>query len=562
MRSASEAPLAHVLGIDTDAGTGPGSVFAEQFGAVASKAVEVRQRLQDLDDAAAELTLLRKSTSVCRVTHLLRAAGIYLPPEALRRRDEDVASELQRVLGSALPSHSVQQATLPTCQAGLGLARAQDIAAIAFVAARTEASPMVHELFEGLAKVVGQRQELFDDFARELRKATDRVRGQLDERRRAIADETIIVATEAAEQDFAAIRSGRRPRVRSPAERAEAELVLPAGAEDAEVDEQQRLQGALARLLAEVSLERLEETFSESQEWDAIVRLRELRDPSVSHEWMNALNPAHGPVLPPDEYVDAIKLRIGALVRDEPGPCPRCGGVMDVRGAHSQCCALGAATRGHYMVCHDVHMLASLGDPQTCAEPRGLVPTRPMLRPADILTSATSRGLAALDVGICSPLATGAGFDCCDATFRRKTRVYKDILGELREQGVHYEPMVWSSFGRPHSATSQTLEQLARSGARRLGLRDWRPILARCRRRIAVSLQRRLVAQLRDCLHEDDGAALAGDHTGDEDLGRDRDPAAEEAAAAEVLDLSATCVGGVACAGCEAGQQLPATPRL
>ena len=50
-------------------------------------------------------------------------------------------------------------------------------------------------------------------------------------------------------------------------------------------------------------------------------------------------------------------------------------------------------------------------------------------------------GLAALDVGICSPEATGAGSDCCEAMRARKARELRPYEAELRRVGVEYRPM-------------------------------------------------------------------------------------------------------------------------
>jgi len=71
---------------------------------------------------------------------------------------------------------------------------------------------------------------------------------------------------------------------------------------------------------------------------------------------------------------------------------------------------------------------------------------------------------------------------------------------ELQARGIRYMPMVWSSYGREHPEASNTLQLLARTAARRRGLCDWRPLLARMRRSVAIQLQRRLVAQLHACL--------------------------------------------------------------
>eukprot|EP00969_Alexandrium_andersonii_P364112 15463424-Alexandrium_andersonii.AAC.1 len=78
----------------------------------------------------------------------------------------------------------------------------------------------------------------------------------------------------------------------------------------------------------------------------------------------------------------------------------------------------------------------AVADPSACTEPRGLAPSRPELCPADVLISAASGGLTALDVGVAAPSACGAGKDCCEALGRRKLRDYAPTLDELAAQGI------------------------------------------------------------------------------------------------------------------------------
>ena len=90
---------------------------------------------------------------------------------------------------------------------------------------------------------------------------------------------------------------------------------------------------------------------------------------------------------------------------------------------------------------------------------------------------------------------------------RRKKETYAPYDAELRQSGVRYQPMVWSSWGLAHVETQDTLQSLARAAARRRGLPDWRPPLHRARAAVSVELQRRLVAQLHRCLpqeHDDE----------------------------------------------------------
>ena len=186
------------------------------------------------------------------------------------------------------------------------------------------------------------------------------------------------------------------------------------------------------------------------QRWGDIRRLSGLRDPSVSHEWLWALNPCHGPTVPRHEFLTAVRLRLGAPSVDEPIVCSRCSKILDRSCCHALLRATPEATRGHYDVRDAVLALAHLADPGAETESIGLIPTAPALRPADILTSAAIPGrLAALDIGVTSPDAAGAGEDCCDAMWQTKVGKYEDYASELNAQGIRYQPMVFSHMDGP-----------------------------------------------------------------------------------------------------------------
>ena len=81
-------------------------------------------------------------------------------------------------------------------------------------------------------------------------------------------------------------------------------------------------------------------------------------------------------------------------------------------------------------------------DPGTTAEPGGLTASQP--RPADIFTSAAvPERSAALDVCVCvASIAAAARGDAAQAAFDRKLSQYRNEIGELRQQGTHYRPLV------------------------------------------------------------------------------------------------------------------------
>ena len=77
-----------------------------QFRQACQKVADVHARLPDLEDAPAEFTLLRSCAGVCKVTHLLRAAGPDISEEALEEFDDTVAVALRRLLASDVPPAS------------------------------------------------------------------------------------------------------------------------------------------------------------------------------------------------------------------------------------------------------------------------------------------------------------------------------------------------------------------------------------------------------------------------------------------------------------------------
>ena len=97
-----------------------------------------------------------------------------------------------------------------------------------------------------------------------------------------------------------------------------------------------------------------------------------------------------------------------------------------------------------------------LADPGITTEPRGL--TASQSRPADILTTAAvPRHSAALDVCAASSIiAAAARGDAAQAAFDRKLSHYRNEIGELMQQGIHFHPLVWTADGRPRPAFTRT----------------------------------------------------------------------------------------------------------
>ena len=175
-------------------------------------------------------------------------------------------------------------------------------------------------------------------------------------------------------------------------------------------------------------------------------RLQELGGAEI--DWMLRLNPHHGAVMEPEEYVDSV-LRLGCAGPSETVPCAAClNGSPDTGAAHATCCALGEATRTP-AVTTLVHAAAQSCDSTAGVGGSGLIPGTD-LRPADVLTSALGNSYTALDISICSSHAQHAGLDCTQTRHEAKRAYYGPHLPFLLRQNISYTPTVWSAYGRPH----------------------------------------------------------------------------------------------------------------
>ena len=156
--------------------------------------------------------------------------------------------------------------------------------------------------------------------------------------------------------------------------------------------------------------------------------LHDLRDPGTDHCWLWELASATGDCPRHTGFVTAVRLRLGAPVLEEPMVCACCGELVDRDGRHCLRRAPGANTRSHNRVRDVLLGLACLSECAAATEPQGLVPSRPNLRPADVLTTAAFGRLVALDVGVVCPDAGGTGGDACAAMHARKMDEYSEVL--------------------------------------------------------------------------------------------------------------------------------------
>ncbi len=94
-----------------------------QFETATEQVAELHEALALVEDTACEMILLRKCADVCKVVHLLRAAGPFIGEDALKSYDALLGRSLQRCLGR-LDDLSLRQACLGVADGGLGMRRA------------------------------------------------------------------------------------------------------------------------------------------------------------------------------------------------------------------------------------------------------------------------------------------------------------------------------------------------------------------------------------------------------------------------------------------------------
>lgn len=502
-----DAPPAKVLGVGID-----GEDVREQFRSATSGVKHACDALQSLDDPAVELALLRLSTNVCRVSHLLRAVGPIVSSADLDAVDEVVDTTLSGILGGAVRGPALDRASLSARHGGLGLRRAREVQLPAFVASRTESRALAMDVLGCLPQPV--YEVVFQTWDAEVGDAFTLWKSELPPGSAGVAAQLVDQAVVSSRRRVWQI-SGDLPCSEAPISRTrefvEQSLLVPFGAADPESEATSfwSLQNQLCDLTSATKVARLRTQYEAVGDWASCRLLDDLGDSETNHSWLWLWASHAGPRVRKEEVCAAVRLLIGADVAPADRVCACCGGLLDARGLHALRCAPGDSTRGHYAVASVVHSLASLADSSSSLEPRGLVPSQPALRPADVLTSAAFCIPAALDVNVASPDCEGAGTDVCVSAAARKRDRYAAVLDELAEEGYDYKPLVWSCWGRPSLDVQVAIRSMASMAARRRGLANSRPLELRARTLIAAHLWKRAAAMVLTCLHRTTDADVA-----------------------------------------------------
>jgi hypothetical protein len=502
------------------------------------KVEHTRAAVAGLQDAPTELVLTRRCLDVSKVGYSLRCVGDRISDEVAARFDKGLRTAVEDTLAGELSDESWLQATLGVSASGLGLRDSATLLHPAFVASRIVSKPLVmdmaaHAVDAGFLTLA----EFEDHYDQRTMAAVDKLRASLPPGlgnslqvllEDAVADAAARWAALKAGGDGAGAPSAAAGRVPAGG------LVADTGVEDPEHPAGRagssalQLQAKLTALADDCVAEGLLQSLRQGGRWSEERRIQEISHPDCSHDWLWAVDPHKGPTLSQQEYVTAVRLRLGGGGLEEPVLCSNCGeALLDTAAAHALCCARGPSTKGHYKVRDEVLALARISDSSAETEPEGLIASQPTLRPADILSSTAISGcLAALDVGIVAPEASGAGSDCTESMHRVKAARYASYTAELERENVKYQPLVWSAFGRPHPQTALVLARLAKKGARRQGLLGSEQILRRANARIGLEIWRRAARMVMGCLPraQDDDEVEQSGNDAEQPLGKSEPP--------------------------------------
>ena len=468
--------------------------------------------LAGIGHAATELVLTRQCADVSRLVYQMRINGDRIQESLLANFDGDLRASLEIVLGSNLPDAAWWQAALGVGSGGLGLRQAQHVALGAFVASRLASRPHVQTLAEDMNSAgLGATDVIMAAYDERSLSALKRLLGELPPDAGCDLLEKLENAGTVAQEVWDNLLSGTDSQVdeeqprRSRRAGVGARVLPDDGDMDAEHPDSTargrtlRIQRIIMEYIDKGVHDTLLGSIQDAGDATGSRRLRELSHPDVDHTWLWRLNKHRGSILSEEEFIEALRLRLGCAGPIEPTICQLCGdAIMDSRGAHAMCCAKAESTVGHYKVTNVILTGVQQVDPGAETEVRGLIPGTD-LRPADILTVSVGGGSIALDIGICSPDAQHAGDDCTASMYSRKTAYYAPHAAALDRQNISYQPLTFSAFGRPHPQSTAFLRTLSKQIARRRGCSDAGAIYASLARNIGTEISRRAARQVLSC---------------------------------------------------------------
>ena len=220
----------------------------------------------------------------------------------------------------------------------------------------------------------------------------------------------------------------------------------------------------------------------------------------VDHTWMWRLNPQHGAVMEPEEYIDSVRLRQGCAgaAPDPVNLCPVLPASPDpwtqaqpTRPAARWAKPRAATTRSPHWCTLRLSpetarprlrflgsSLALISDPPMSSPPPSATPTLPPTSRFD---------------------AQQAGPDCTQTRHEAPLAYCGPDLSSLLRQNISYTPIVWSACGRPRPETLTVVRSLSKSIARKRNFVSAEVVCQKLHASITLEIWNRSARQIRAC---------------------------------------------------------------
>ena len=397
--------------------------------------------LPNLADAQTEFCLLRSCLSIPKVMHILRTVNTASHPTFLANFDSLVREALTRILGAGIADRQWAQANLPGSMGGLGLRCAAEHGPAAFCSSFLSSERLVRQLLgtPDDEEPADLPQDALDALAAILEE--EPTRGSLE----GLTQKQLCLQVDQAHQRRLAI--------------------LTQAAGDREV-----------------------------------ARMASLCLPFAA-SWLNCVPiPALGLHMRSNEFVAAIKFRLGMPVYSQEGECTFCGANNDIMGDNAMVCRIGGEPISRHNALRDaLFNVAAEAGLSPVKEGRGILPDSER-RPADIFIRNWAGGKdAAIDVTVIHPLqgatrrgaATTPGH-ALTVAYNRKMRE----AGELcRQQGIAFIPLALESLGGWHEVALAQVRKIGSALGRHTG-QDEKEVTAHLISRCSLLLQKGTAALL------------------------------------------------------------------
>ena len=216
---------------------------------------------------------------------------------------------------------------------------------------------------------------------------------------------------------------------------------------------------------------------------------------SHAGDWLTVVpSPGLGLLLQPQEFVAALRLRLGHAIFSSDGPCPACGQPSDRMGVHAMNCAWqGERIARHNALRDTLHATAAAAALGPAKEGRFLLPGEGG-RPADVLIPGWASGKdVAIDVTVINPLqdalVTDAGASPGHALEVAHKRKLDKSWAPCHRQGIIFTPLAVESLGAWHPSAITELKRIGSALARHTGEEEGVTI-SRLFQRLSVCLMR------------------------------------------------------------------------